>query len=504
MEMRVQQTKSPRESFRSRFFLLLILALFSPASLVFAQTTTFTYQGRFTDGGTAANGIYDMQFKLFDSPSVGAGNQIGSTITNGAVTVNSGVFTVQLDFGASGFSGADRFLEIGVRLSGDANPYTVLAPRQPLTSAVYAIRAGSTTNADTATNATQLGGVTASQYVQTTDSRLTDARSPAAGSSNYIQNSINAQAGDFNISGNGKADTITASHGYFMGSAPMLILDPGNNISPPFLKLAPSILKVDVAGSLSVGNNLSVVNSVSAMKLQIAVNGGIIQAGDAGCGAGHVGIGFGSSFSGCTNYSLLGNGKDTFINSALGGSIYFRQANVTQMQITPGGVIVKDLLYADEVKATTRVYSLGTMAVGTLGAAGNTQLCRNSVDEISTCSSSLRYKTNFAPYMKGFDIINRLRPITFDWKQGGRRDVGFGAEDVEKIDPLLVTYNDKGQVEGVKYDRISVALVNAVKEQQVRIEQQRTQLNEQQSEIAALKRLMAGKHRRIALRKHVR
>jgi len=33
-------------------------------------------------------------------------------------------------------------------------------------------------------------------------------------------------------------------------------------------------------------------------------------------------------------------------------------------------------------------------------------------------------------------------------------DVGFGAEDVAAIDPLFVTHNDKGDVEGVKYERL--------------------------------------------------
>src|SRR5205807_9056216 len=59
-------------------------------------------------------------------------------------------------------------------------------------------------SADTATNATQLGGVAANQFVQTSDSRLSDSRTPTAGSSNYIQNTTSQQtSSNFNVSGNG-------------------------------------------------------------------------------------------------------------------------------------------------------------------------------------------------------------------------------------------------------------------------------------------------------------
>ena len=50
------------------------------------------------------------------------------------------------------------------------------------------------------------------------------------------------------------------------------------------------------------------------------------------------------------------------------------------------------------------------------------------------------------------------------------RDLGLGAEDVAAAEPLLVTYNENGEVEGVKYDRVAVVLLNAVKEQQAQIE----------------------------------
>src|SRR2546427_2569625 len=146
-----------------------------------AQTTAFTYQGRLTDGGTPANGNYDLQFALWDSSS--GGSQIGSTQALPAVQVSGGVFTVTLDFGANAFPGANRFLEISARLSG-ASAFILLSPRQQITSTPYAVRSGIAAIADTATNATQLGGVGAGQYVQTSDSRLSDSRAPSAGSSN--------------------------------------------------------------------------------------------------------------------------------------------------------------------------------------------------------------------------------------------------------------------------------------------------------------------------------
>ena len=47
---------------------------------------------------------------------------------------------------------------------------------------------------------------------------------------------------------------------------------------------------------------------------------------------------------------------------------------------------------------------------------------------------------------------------------------------------LLVTHNDKGQVEGVKYDRVAVVLINAVKEQQQQIDRQQKLMEEQQQQ----------------------
>lgn len=112
-------------------------------SSTFAQPalvgSAFTYQGQLKQGGSPYSGTADLQFKLFDSS--GGMTQVGSTIAVNAITITGGVFTTQLDFGASAFDSSQRFLEIAVRTpsNGGGGPYTTLAPRQPLTGAPYAL-----------------------------------------------------------------------------------------------------------------------------------------------------------------------------------------------------------------------------------------------------------------------------------------------------------------------------------------------------------------------------
>lgn len=99
----------------------------------------FTYQGRLTDAGSPANGTYDLRFILYDADSAGA--SVGSTQTKDNVTVTNGLFSVELDFGASAWNGDARWVEIAVRPGADSGNYTVLSPRQPISPTPYALYA---------------------------------------------------------------------------------------------------------------------------------------------------------------------------------------------------------------------------------------------------------------------------------------------------------------------------------------------------------------------------
>ncbi|MFQ3611145.1 MAG: hypothetical protein SNJ72_06560, partial [Fimbriimonadales bacterium] len=75
----------------------------------FAQA--FTYQGFLRQSGLPANGSFNMTFRLYDVPS--GGTALG-TVTLSSVSVNNGLFTVELNFPQPVWNGGLRYLEIQV------------------------------------------------------------------------------------------------------------------------------------------------------------------------------------------------------------------------------------------------------------------------------------------------------------------------------------------------------------------------------------------------------
>ena len=108
-----------------------------------AQGTALTYQGRLTDQGSVASGVYEVEFSLHNAVSDRA--RVAGPITNSTVAVSNGTFTTTIDFGIAAFNGNPRWLQIGVRTNGSALPFDTLSPRQPVTPTPYAIVAANFT-----------------------------------------------------------------------------------------------------------------------------------------------------------------------------------------------------------------------------------------------------------------------------------------------------------------------------------------------------------------------
>jgi hypothetical protein len=65
---------------------------------------------------------------------------------------------------------------------------------------------------------------------------------------------------------------------------------------------------------------------------------------------------------------------------------------------------------------------------------------------------------------KASEAILALKPVTFRYKKeiepNGAIMFGLIAEEVEKVDPDLVTRDAKGEVEAVRYEQVNAMLLN--------------------------------------------
>jgi hypothetical protein len=110
-------------------------------------------------------------------------------------------------------------------------------------------------------------------------------------------------------------------------------------------------------------------------------------------------------------------------------------------------------------QGTTEIY-LMNQNVRTTDAVSFTSITETSAE---------RYKENIKTLDSG-NIIHNLRPVTFDWKSTGERDYGLIAEEVNEHLPELVKKSEEGEVEGIKYTKLTSLLIKAVQDQQHQIE----------------------------------
>lgn len=453
------------KNFRSTL-ILSILLLAIAASSAFAQTSSFSYQGEFSNAGSPANGPFDMEFRLFDAAA--GGTQIGATVTRNAVTVTDGIFGVILDFGLTAFPGADRFVEISVRPQG--GQFSTLSPRSQMLSSPYAIRAKTITGPINGTSASATLTVTNDQPGITNPSPQ---NLPPAALRGEATSTVDANIGLLGIaSGSSGTGVIGIGNGGGAGVLGLSTSTTGDTEGLSGEVLSPDGTALDL--HMPTGGTGHLISASSAKITRFTVNsdGNVTASGSVTAN----GV---NSTSGVTTVQL--NAQAISVQS-LGVS--------GPVQMNSGAGIIGNLgvngaVNANEITSTGAVNIGGTLGVsgtvniGNIPGSGNAPLCTlsTSPNVIRFCSSSMRYKDHARPFTAGLSLIDKLRPIVFTWKENGASDIGLAAEDVAAVEPMLTFSNEKGEVEGVKYAQLNVFFVNAIKEQQAQIERQQAQID---------------------------
>ena len=106
--------------------------------------------------------------------------------------------------------------------------------------------------------------------------------------------------------------------------------------------------------------------------------------------------------------------------------------------------------------------------MATTGSGGNSVYWDSSTKELYSSTSSRRYKENIRPFLSGLDYVLKMNPVTFTYIERPEETdpiLGLIAEDLDEIGLTeLVNYNNDNLPESINYDKISVVLINAVKE----------------------------------------
>ncbi len=85
--------------------------------------------------------------------------------------------------------------------------------------------------------------------------------------------------------------------------------------------------------------------------------------------------------------------------------------------------------------------------------------------------SSIRFKKDVEPLGSALDTIGKLQGVSYSWKDTGKKDFGFIAEEVGKVIPEIVEWSaDPQYANTMDYSKIISFLVEAVKEQQNKID----------------------------------
>lgn len=120
------------------------------------------------------------------------------------------------------------------------------------------------------------------------------------------------------------------------------------------------------------------------------------------------------------------------------------------------------------------VISAGTMTyVGNVNLAGSVTINgRDLENELALGkalpSSDERLKENVNTIENALEKVSALRGVTFDFKEDKQKQIGFIAQEVEKVIPEAVGERPDGY-KGVAYGNLVGLLVEAIKEQQEQI-----------------------------------
>lgn len=255
-------------------------------------------------------------------------------------------------------------------------------------------------------------------------------------------------AGGINVSG-----IVTA--GYFYGD--------GSNLTGAGSSVVDDTSTDDTFFPVLTQNTSGILSAsqVSTTKLTFNPSSGILSAT-----ALH---GDGSALTGIDATSLKDSGSTIRVQANTSGAVVTGVLTATSFEGDGSGLTgAGSTVFNDITTDATFFLTFVNTESGTITATGisSSKLTYNPSTGEATATnfnstSDANLKTNVHTVENALDVVERLRGVSFDWKESGKSSYGVIAQELEEVLPELVNGTDP---KSVNYNGIIGVLIEAIKE----------------------------------------
>jgi hypothetical protein len=216
-------------------------------------------------------------------------------------------------------------------------------------------------------------------------------------------------------------------------------------------------------------------------------------------GFGNTATGFNALVLNTTGNDNTANGFNALVNNTIGGNNIALGVSAG-LNLTTGdnNIDIGNEGVAGEAN-TIRIGTQGTQTATFIAGINATPVTgvpvkANAAGQLGTPPSAARFKDAIKPMDKASEAILALKPVTFRYKKEldpkGSPQFGLVAEEVEKVNPDLITRDRDGKPYTVRYDAVNAMLLNEFLKEHRRVEQLtkhfQVAIAQQRKEIAAL------------------
>ena len=376
-------------------------------------------------GSMYLDGDFDTTGRISSPQPITASVHYSNLISLPTLVSGSEQITVQ---STTGFTSLQSNISSSFAVSSSAH-----TQRQSISSSAHTQRQSISSSAATALRAEYVAG----------DSTLSSSIHGA-----YLKNTSDTFTGDLSIVG-----TLTATT-YVVSSSVTHLTTSFSSGSTQFGDTADDTHtftgSVNIDGATTITGNTNILGALTASAIQATISGSIDQADNATS----------------ASYVLATNIDGTVANSTSSSFASTSSFATTASTVNFNG----GLTTTSDVQFDS--FGVGVAATGTAGEIVATG------DITAYYSSDERLKDNITPLSNALDKINQIGGYEFDWNSDSSHsghDVGVIAQEIEKVLPEVVVDRDTGY-KAVRYDKIVALLIQAVKEQQLQIDELKSKL----------------------------